>query len=245
MIPAMSAWYRKWFGQDYLELYSHRDEQEAERHVDFVEKHLSTSTKPHSVLDLACGAGRHSAALRRRGYRVLGVDLSMSLLAVNPAATKVAGDMKKLPFADASFEWILNFFTSFGYFERERENFQVLEEMVRLLEPGGRFMMDFFNTQRVLDRLEPNESSRIGDKGVEIERWYDEATRRINKRITIIQGQGEPRVFLESVRAYRSDEVTIGMRWAGLEVAGVYGDFDGRPHDDGSERLIVVGRRPA
>ncbi len=245
MILTMTAWYQKWFGQDYLELYSHRDEQEAERHVDFVDRFVVLPEKPSAVLDLACGAGRHTAALRRRGYRALGVDLSLTLLAVNPDLPKVAGDMRRLPFADGSFDCLLNFFTSFGYFESERENFLVLEEIVRLLAPGGRFMMDFFNAQRVVERLEPRESSRKGDKEVEIERWYDEKTRRINKRISIRQADRDPRVFLESVRAYRAEEVTIGMQWAGLEVSGVYGDFDGRAHDTDSERLIVVGRRPS
>ncbi len=245
MMAPMTAWYRKWFGQDYLELYSHRDEEEAERHVDFVERFLGCDEKPRSVLDLACGAGRHTAALRQRGYRTLGVDLSLTLLAVDRTLPKVAGDMKLLPFADGSFDWVLNFFTSFGYFESERENFRVLEEIVRLLAPGGRFMMDFFNAQRVVARLEPRESSSLGNKKVEIERWYDESRRRINKRITILRPDRESQVYLESVRAYRAEEVTIGMRWAGLEVSGVYGDFDGSTHDDESERLIVVGRRPS
>ena len=59
------AWYKEWFGEDYLELYSHRDEPEAEAHIDFVEHHLGPSRDgwPHAVLDLACGAGRHTAAL--------------------------------------------------------------------------------------------------------------------------------------------------------------------------------------
>ncbi len=128
------AWYKEWFGEDYLELYSHRDESEAEEHVGFVERHLA-GPKPRAVLDLACGAGRHTAALRRRGYRTLGVDLSLTLLVRAEGLPRVAGDMRRLPFAAESFDWVLNFFTSFGYFESERENFQVLEEAVRVLTP--------------------------------------------------------------------------------------------------------------
>jgi len=126
------AWYKDWFGEEYLELYAHRDAGEADRHVDFVVEHVGGA--PRAVLDLACGAGRHTAALRRRGLRTLGVDLSLVLLAHPPRVPAAAGDMRCLPFADASFDWVLNFFTSFGYFERERENFRVLEENVRLLK---------------------------------------------------------------------------------------------------------------
>jgi SAM-dependent methyltransferase len=151
------AWYREWFGEEYLDLYAHRDRQEAERQADFVERRLGPE-KPHAVLDLACGAGRHTDALRRRGYRVLGVDLSVTLLARRPDLPRVAGDMRALPFAASSFDWVLNFFTSFGYFEEERENFRVLEEVVRMLAPGGRFLIDLMNAEPVIENLQPRES---------------------------------------------------------------------------------------
>lgn len=243
------AWYKEWFGQEYLELYAHRDEEEAGRHVDFVIQHLP-GPKPERVLDLACGAGRHSAVLRKRGYVVTGVDLSLSLLATQPRCpTTCGGDMRALPFRRDSFDWILNFFTSFGYFERERENFQVLEELVRLLRPGGRFMIDFLNKHRVLANLQEREVQEKDGRRIHIERWYDEATRRINKRMRLETTRpnapaGPSATYLESVRAYDRDEVTIGARWAGLEVDALYGNFNGDTYHRESERLILVGHKP-
>ncbi len=272
------AWYKEWFGEEYLGLYSHRDEQEAEAHVDFVERVLG-EPRPRAVLDLACGAGRHTAALRRRGFRTLGVDLSLTLLSHARRLPCVAGDMRCLPFRAGGFDWVLNFFTSFGYFESERENFQVLEEMVRVLAPRGRFLIDIMNTANTLRHLQPREVQRLeplerdasgppaeaagnkqaGPKAagsatpapcgrtVEIERWYDAATKRINKRIRVhaAGAGGSPRAFLESVRAYQPEEVTIGLHWAGLEVTGLYGNFQGDPYGSDSERLILVGWKPA
>lgn len=238
------AWYQEWFGEDYLELYAHRDSGEAESHVDFVEARLGAE-RPRAVLDLACGAGRHTAALRRRGYRALGVDLSLTLLSQSPELPRVAGDMRSLPFADATFDWVLNFFTSFGYFERERQNFQVLEEIARVLAPEGRFLIDFLNRDRVLAELKPREVREVGGQQVEIERWFDAATERINKRIRLAATGTPARTYLESVRAYRREEVTIGLRWAGLEVDHLFGNFDGDPFDSNSERLILLGHRPA
>ncbi len=239
------AWYKEWFGEEYLELYAHRDEGEADRHADFVARHLEAQEPPGPVLDLACGAGRHTVALRRRGFQALGIDLSFTLLHHEPRVPAAAGDMCCLPFADATFDWVLNFFTSFGYFERERQNFRVLEEIVRVLRPDGCFLIDFLNRDRVLAQLRPRETQEIAGRQVEIERWFDSATQRINKRIRLAGTGGARRTYLESVRAYTREEVTIGLRWAGLEVDSLFGNFDGDPFDRDSERLILVGHRPS
>ena len=237
------AWYKEWFGEEYLELYAHRDAGEAERHIAFVEG-LWQGQSPGRVLDLACGAGRHTAVLAERGVDVIGADLSITLLAHPPRVRSAAGDMRTLPFKDGSFDWILNFFTSFGYFESERENFRVLEEIVRLLVPGGRFMIDFMNSRKVVAELKKSEVQEKAGRRVEISRWYDPETRRINKRMRLESPGRRPESFLESVRAYDRDEVTIGARWAGLEVDALYGDFGGEPYHRDSDRLILVGRKP-
>lgn len=239
-------WYKEWFGEEYLELYSHRDASEAEEHVEFVARHL-TGPHPRAVLDLACGAGRHTAALRRRGYRTLGVDLSLTLLARMRAQglPRVAGDMRRLPFAAESFDWVLNFFTSFGYFESERENFRVLEEVVRILNPGGWFLIDLMNPGPALANLKPRDGQALESRRTEIERWYDAGRQRINKRIVVSAPGEPPRTFLESVRLYQPEEVTVGLRWAGFEVAGVFGNFQGDPYERDSERLIVLCTKQA
>lgn len=239
------TWYTEWFGQEYLELYAHRDSREAERHIDFVEARFCGPRKrPRAVLDLASGAGRHTEVLRQRGYRALGIDRSLTLLAQHTDLPEVGGDMRCLPFAAATFDWVLNFFTSFGYFESERENFRVLEEIVRILAPGGCFLIDFLNLERTLTTLEPFETRTVDGRTVRIERWWDAETRRINKRIRVEGADGLRRSYLESVRGYTLEEVSMGLSWAGLELTETYGNFDGEPFEPDSERLILVGNKP-
>jgi len=240
------AWYKEWFGEEYLELYAHRDEGEAERHVAFVEALFERA--PRAILDLACGGGRHTAALRRRGHRALGTDLSIVLLAQPPPLPRVAGDMRRLPFADGAFDWVLNFFTSFGYFETEEENFRVLAEISRVLASDGRFLLDLMNLDATLSQLKEYEEWEDGERRVEIRRWWDPLRRRVNKRIRIsapglATAGSEPRTFLESVRAYTRDEVVLGLRRAGLDVTATFGSFAGEAYGSDSERLILVGRR--
>lgn len=235
------AWYTEWFGEEYLDLYAHRDEGEAERHVAFVASLFER--RPEAILDLACGAGRHTAALRRHGWRTLGIDLSKTLLAQAPDLPRVAGDMRRLPFAPASFDWVLNFFTSFGYFETESENQQVLTEVARVLTPGGRFLIDLFNRERVLETLQPTETRTLGGRKVQIERWYDERSARINKRIRLTGDEYPLRTFVESVRAYTASEVTAALAAAGLTVVERFGSFSGEAFDRDSPRLILVARK--
>ena len=235
------AWYKEWFGEEYLELYAHRDEGEAERHVDFVASLFDRS--PRAVLDLACGAGRHTAALRRRGIRTLGIDLSKTLLNQARGLPRVAGDMRRLPFGDASFDWVLNFFTSFGYFESEEENRRVIGEVARILERGGGFLIDLFNRETMLAGLEPAETRTVGGRTVEIERWYDERSERINKRIRLVGSEYPIRTFVESVRAYAPEEVEASLGAAGLRVIDRFGSFAGEPFREDSPRLILVARK--
>ena len=99
------AWYREAFGRHYLEVYAHRDDQSARREVAFAADALGLTPGDH-VLDLACGAGRHSRALAAIGCRVAGMDLSPELLASAGAKAGgpeyVRGDMRSLPFSSCT-----------------------------------------------------------------------------------------------------------------------------------------------
>jgi trans-aconitate methyltransferase len=105
--PQEADWYEEWFGDDYLDIYQHRDESEAERAIELIATNLA-GRKIDVVLDLACGAGRHTRVLRERWWTV-GLDLSMSLLKIarkeSPEGPYVRADMRELPFADEVSTW--------------------------------------------------------------------------------------------------------------------------------------------
>lgn len=234
------AWYQEWFGEEYLELYSHRDENEARQQVAFFREQCGLVTGP--VLDLASGMGRHLQELKSLGYDGVGCDLSYILLKTGiseygpmPVAR---ADMRSLPFCDAVFAGLVNFFTSFGYFSSEDENVQVVREMSRVLSRGAVFLFDYLNVHRELEKLVERETRTTPLGDVLIERWYDRFDRSINKRMTI----GQKR-YLERVRGYDLDEISSMFASCNLQIRSAFGDFDGSPFDRSSPRLILVGSK--
>jgi len=234
------AWYQEWFGEAYLELYAHRDEDEARRQVAFFRQQCGDIDGP--VLDLACGMGRHMQELQAAGYHGVGCDLSFILLRTGireygpmPVAR---ADMRTLPFCDTVFSGLVNFFTSFGYFSTEEENMRVVREMARVLKPGAPFLFDYLNVHRELEKLVQRETRDTPTGPVQIERWFDASDRSFNKRITI----GEKR-FLERVRGYDLDEISAMFAACNLSIHSAFGNFDGSKFDHQSPRLILMGSR--
>lgn len=248
-------WYASWFGEEYLALYPDRDDREAVRQAEFVLGRLApyAASGRGGILDLACGTGRHAVVLSRGGTPVAGVDLSMPLLVrararrAEPAPGFVRADMRRLPFATGAFGAVVNFFTSFGYFDDPRDDGRVIGEIGRVLAPGGAFLSDVFNAARVLATLVPSEEKTVAGEHVAIRRRYDPSSRRIEKEITMGHGSGA-RTFRERVRVYGRDELEELHREAGFAVEAAFGEFDGTPFDPvQSPRLILLavaaGRR--
>src|SRR5437879_6135958 len=102
-----------------------------------------------AALDLCCGPGRHSVALAKRGLTVTAVDRSAFLLGKARERASAAGvnvefieeDMRRFR-RPGSFDLICNLFTSFGYFESEGEDLEVLRNIRESLKPGGVFVID-------------------------------------------------------------------------------------------------------
>jgi SAM-dependent methyltransferase len=237
----MTEWYEEWFGEEYLQLYPHRDAEEAELAVALIRSR--TGLAPGwRVLDVGCGAGRHARAFQAAGAHCTGIDLSAALLRVARTVTNaplIRADMRHLPIRPASMDLTVNLFTSFGYFASDPEHASAVAEMASTLRPGGWLVLDFLNADAVRGALVPEEETHLAGQPVRIRRDLADAGRFVRKRITTADG----RVFTERVRLFSADELAGMLASAGITVRHRFGDYDGSGITPSSPRIMLMGER--
>jgi len=242
VVRAPKRWYETFFGRDYLTLYAHTT---TPAEVDAVERILRLR-KSAKILDVACGAGRHSIELAKRGYRVTGVDLSEPLLeSARRAAAKarakvtfVHGDMRRLRYSGA-FDAAISMFSSFGYFDDTEEDRLVLAGIAHALKPRGKFLMEMFNRDSLATAV-PQQGWRIPDAGTVVlqEDTFDVLRGRYETRQLIIDGKGT-REYTGSVRAYTLAELKALLDAEGLHLHRALGGLDLSPYTTRSRRLVL------
>jgi len=247
--PSSRAWYDEAFGEDYLDRYAHRDDDEAEQAVSLVLRYAALPAGSRAF-DLCCGAGRHVRFLRDHRLEVIGGDRSMELLrtAHNVCRCFVRLDMRYLPFADASFDLVTNFFTAFGYFANDAENFAVLDEVHRVLRPGGWFALDFLNAHTARQAVLDNPLQELDDpeRGIHwiIRRRISPDGLRSIKIQEKMRGTTMMRTLREEVRLYSEQELRRALETRGFLIDEFFGDYDGEPFDRStSPRALFLAQK--
>jgi SAM-dependent methyltransferase len=224
------------FDDDYLYFY---DEMLAERTDAEVEQVAELLGERERVLDCPCGHGRIANGLAERGYRVTGIDYTPLFLEKARADAEsrgvdvqyAHGDMRELPWRD-EFDALVNWFTSFGYFDDE-SNSKVLRGFHDALRPGGRLVMELQNPARLFRILLPATYLRRGDDlAVDVHDVDWEAWRIETERVLIRNGRARSTRF--SVRIYSFPELRGELERAGFE------DVHAAVEPNLDNRLVVV-----
>jgi SAM-dependent methyltransferase len=245
----MMSWWKTYFGDLYLRLFATLATPEGTAQEVAGVLALLDLQPGARILDLGCGQGRHAVILARLGFRVAGFDRSATLLHRAQEAARdarceaewVLGDMRSLPFC-REFDVCLSLFTSFGYFEAETENEEVLRQVHRVLRPGALLLLDLTNRDYHVQHLSPTSWRRQGEAILLEETRFDPSTCRSTTTFTWLES-GQAESITHSVRHYTAPEITAKLRHAGLEPVALYGDMDGSAFAAGSRRLIVVARK--
>jgi SAM-dependent methyltransferase len=239
---AKKEWFVEWFDTPFYHiLYKKRDFLEAQNFILALAERLQFKQE-HTFMDLACGKGRHSIFLNEKGFDVVGLDLSHQNIEYakqfsNERLAFFEHDMRAI-FAENRFDFVLNLFTSFGYFEDDAQNLAAIKAAAMALKPGGKLVLDYMNSTKAVKTLAP---------------FYEKTVDEIDFKITkfVINGfilkninfdfEGQSYQFQERVKAIELEDFMAYFKAADLKVESVFGDYalnDFNKND--SDRMIFV-----
>lgn len=237
-----ATWYSEWFDSPYYHiLYQNHDITEAELFIDNLAKELALPN--HSkIADIACGRGRHAMYLNKKGYDVTGLDLSVNSIEfaqqyANHSLQYHVHDMREI-FATEKFDAVVNLFTSFGYFEAEEDNYTAMAAMAATCKKGGKIVIDFMNTDKVLRDLVAKEIRVEQDIVFKIARTIQE--KFIVKNIQVID-LGKQYNFQEQVRIITLLDFQKYFISTQLTLLQVFGNYNLEPYSKtDSDRMIFI-----
>lgn len=238
-------WFQYWFNSPFYHiLYSQRNDAEAEFLIDNLSAYLKPAVNSR-ILDIACGRGRHSIYLNKKGYDVTGIDLSeQSIKYAQQFEQKslhfFVHDMRKLSFINY-FDIAMNLFTSFGYFETEKEHINAMKAFRKSLKEDGTLVIDYFNTQKILKNLTQQEIKTV--EGIEFHLHKFVADGKIIKHINF-EHRDKPYAFEERVQAFTLQDFERMFEKSGLKIAATFGSYGLDPFDETkSDRLILICKK--
>jgi D-alanine-D-alanine ligase len=160
-----SDWWQTLFNSLYLKTDADLldDMEVTKKEVDLIVSILGLA-REEKVLDLCCGQGRHVLELARRGFlNTEGYDRSQYL--IRKARTRAQkenlqvrfreGDARKLPYPPDTFDVVTIMGNSFGYFDSSLQDRKILEEIFRVLKPGGKIFIDAVDGDYMKKNFQP------------------------------------------------------------------------------------------
>ena len=240
-----AEWFKDWFNSPYYHLlYNNRNENEAVFFINNLCAHLILKPEAN-VWDLACGKGRHSISLNKRGFNVVGTDLSQNSIKEasgnsNPSMDFFVHDMRE-PFRINYFDAVFNLFTSIGYFENFNDNFSVFKNVAKSLKPNGVFVVDFLNSENISNSIKTSYQEKREDVIFKIEKKIENNS--IIKHIEFSDGDKDF-YFEESVSLLKKEDFENFAISAGLKIVNMFGNYKLDPFEPNtSERLIILFKK--
>lgn len=228
-----------WFNSDYYHiLYKNRDKKEAEFFINNLIKKLKIKEKS-KILDLACGVGRHSFYLNKKGMNVIGIDNSENnIRKAKKFENKFLKFKKKEMTEDygQEFDFIFNLFTSFGYIN-EKHNFKTFKSINNSLVNHGILVIDYLNVFKLKEELVEKETKKIGNIIFNIKRSFKDNF--IVKKIKI-KDNNEIFYFEERVMELTKNDFQDYLKKFNFEILDVYGNYNLEKYHKNSERLIMI-----
>lgn len=243
-------WYKEFFSKYYLQFFGRKKTLlKTKKEVKFI-CHILNLRKGAKILDLACGVGRHAIELAKKGFEVTGLDFNKKFLNLAQKSAKknkvslrlIQSDMRFIPYKN-EFDAVINMFSSFGYFEKEKDNLKVLRAVSKTLKPGGIFLLDLPNKKWVLTKVNKKTERKINNFYILEERSFDNKKKVYFNNITIITPDKEIERTYTLMRLYDLSEIKRKLNKFGFKILKIYGDYKGGKFNQTvSTRMITVAQ---
>ncbi len=234
-------WFKEWFDTKYYHiLYQDRNDDEAQLFMRNLLSFLQLK-KNSKILDLPCGRGRHAVFLNSLGFNVIGADLSENSIKY---ASQFTNDTLHFEVQDmrnkfvTKFDAIFNLFTSFGYFDDDKTNIKVLQNLKNGLKSNGVLVIDFMNVNYVKQHFVKEES--ITKNNIEFLITRSVTDHFIVKDIHFT-ADGKEHHFTERIKYLPITTLKDYLKKANLKLKHTFGEYSLSDFDsENSSRLILI-----
>ncbi|HEX7713515.1 MAG TPA: class I SAM-dependent methyltransferase [Bacillota bacterium] len=245
-------WYKKGWG---LGIKNQSWVEDTENQVAFIIKTLGLTGKER-VLDLACGYGRHALSLARKGYSVVGVDITKDFIddarkeakSASLAIDFIQADIRELSYQN-EFDAVLNLADgAIGYLENDAENLEIFDIIARALKPGGKHFMDICNAEHA-EAFFPKRHWEIGSTTLSLPGFdWDKETRRMlfsDWSIPFGEIARKPDSIepFSSTRLYSRAELDDIFQARGMAIVDTFADYYGKEASYKELQLMVYSRK--
>ncbi len=216
--------------------------------IDFLLSRLELPPRAR-VLDVGCGAGRHSIELARRGYRVVGIDPAQAMIEAaraEAAAVCVSPDFRQVSgealVTDKEFDAAICLFTTLGQISNGGDNSQLVARVYQALRPSGYFMVEVPQRAPTVKHLKPTDRFEGPKRYTLVTRQFDTNNNSVTEVFDVVSPESTQRYLLR-YRLYSWKELADLLQEAGFAVLAAYGDYEGTSLSLESPTMLVFARK--
>jgi SAM-dependent methyltransferase len=223
-------------------------------------------TAGERALELGCGTGRALLPLAAVGHLVTGVDQSKALLTQADEKVKqarlssqvqlVRDDLRTFHLEVAEFDFAYCVSNTLMHLTTQEDQLAVLINAARHLRDGGLLLIDLFSPD-IVRLTEVAGIQELADhwideaSGAQVFKWsvrHVDVAQQRQETLFLYEkifpdGRVQKRAIPFALRFLWPSEGKLLLQMAGFRIEAIYGDFDGNPYDDSSERLIFLARK--
>jgi SAM-dependent methyltransferase len=251
MVALDADWYKRGWT---LDIKNQSWVEDTENQVEFIIKTLKLTGKER-VLDLACGYGRHAISFARKGYSVVGVDITTEYIidaqktarAESLSADFINSDIRDIKYEN-EFDVVLNLADgAIGYLESDEENLKIFDVISHALKSGGKSFIDICNAEHA-ENYFPKTNWEIGEKALALAKfeWNKETRRMLYGGWDVPYGvpAEKPNVIAGCpTRLYSIEELDVILQKRNMKIVRTYSNYYGKVASFKELQLLVYSEK--